>query len=352
MVQVRLIGFVVGLSLVTASRADSGRLTGNPLEHLPDNIELLTSFGERADISPDNRRIAFMDKTFGNAYVIDLAKRDIRCLTCHIPGAAFLRVMHLVTGDYLLIGPARFTEAAASRYQESEIWFLGKKPRATPVALGVRLFEGAAVSKTSLMIGWAETAGQNPDLRPQASRLLVAQLRLSGGTAAIVNKRVVHESRDASCVIEAQDFYDHDGRMTFTCYEHSGTASVMGLDLRTGAIVNFSKAPGTYNEAEGVFPDGHHTCVESDRQVAVLGGPGGSQQIDIWKLRLDETGKDFERLTHFNDYEGWKASNPVVSTDGSFMAFQVAKVGDAPGAGRGILLYRFRAVRKESKRGR
>jgi len=350
--QVRLIGLVVGLSLVPASRADSGRLTGNPLEHLPDNVELLTRFGERADISPDNRRIAFMDKTFGNAFVIDLAKRDTRCLTCHIPGAAFLRVMHLATGDYLLIGPARFTDAPTSRYRESEMWFLSKQPGATPVPLGVRLFEGAAVSKTSLTIGWAETAEQNPDLRPHASRLLVAQLRLSAGTAALVTKRVVHESRDASCVVEAQDFYDNDLRMTFTCYEQSEAASVMGLDLRTGTIVNFSKAPGTYNEAEGIFPDGRYTCVESDRQVGTLGGPGGSQQIDIWKLRLDESGKDFERLTHFNDYEGWKASNPVVSTDGRFMAFQVAKVGDAPGAGRGILLYRFGALREERTRGR
>src|SRR5262245_1710183 len=279
MVRARLIGLLVSLSLVTACRADSGRLTGNPLTHLPDNTQLLTRFGARADISPDNRRIAFMDKTFGNALVIDLTNQDIRCLTCHIPGAAFLRVMHLVTGDYLLIGPARFTDARTSRYRESEMWFLGKQPAATPVRLGARLFEGAAVSKTGLMIGWAETAEQNPDLRPPASRLLVSQVQLSGGTAALVTKRVVHESRDASCVIEPQDFYDNDARMTFTCYEPAGKASVMGLDLRTGTVVNFSKAPGIYNEAEGIFPDGHYTCVESDRQVGTLGGPGGSQQI-------------------------------------------------------------------------
>ena len=48
MVQARVIGLVVGLSLMTACCADSGRLTGNPLAHLPDNIELLTRFGERS----------------------------------------------------------------------------------------------------------------------------------------------------------------------------------------------------------------------------------------------------------------------------------------------------------------
>ena len=73
-----------------------------------------------------------------------------------------------------------------------------------------------------------------------------------------------------------------------------------------------------------------------------LGGQHGSRNIDIWKLRLDGRGKDFKRLTNFNDYEGYKASNPVVSTDGRFMAFQVAHPADEAGVGYGILLYHFR----------
>ena len=44
----------------------------DPLQHLPSNIEVLTHFGERADISPDNQRVAFMAKSFGDAMVIDL----------------------------------------------------------------------------------------------------------------------------------------------------------------------------------------------------------------------------------------------------------------------------------------
>jgi Tol biopolymer transport system component len=84
-----------------------------------------------------------------------------------------------------------------------------------------------------------------------------------------------------------------------------------------------------------------HTCVESDRQAILAGLPGLFRQIDIWKLKLDGTGKSFTRLTHFNDYEGWKASNPVVSTDGKRMAFQVAKSADEAGVGYGILLMRL-----------
>jgi Tol biopolymer transport system component len=141
------------------------RKPGDPLAVPQKNIEILTHFGERADISPDNQHIAFMDKSFGDAFTIDLKTRAIRCLTGNVPGTAFLRVMHVASG---------------------------------------------------------------------------------------------------------------------------------------------------------------------------------SHNIDIWKLKLDGTGQDFHRLTNFNDYEGYKASNPVVSTDGRFMAFQLAKTADEAGVGYGILLYHLR----------
>ena len=81
--------------------------------------------------------------------------------------------------------------------------------------------------------------------------------------------------------------------------------------------------------------------MEADRQVEKLGGKPGSGNIDIWKLQLDGTGNDITRLTYFNDYEGGKASNPVVATDGRFMAFQFARATDEAGVGYGILLYWF-----------
>lgn len=318
------------------------RKPGSPLDHLPANIEVLTHFGERADLSPDNQRVAFMSKSFGDAFVIDLKSRDIRCLTCNVPGAAFLRIMHLVTGDYILIGPERFENIHTSRSRDNELWFLSKAGHAKPIRLGEKMSEGAAISKKSLKIAYSETSAQHPEFPAGSSRLITAEMDLSGATPKLVNKKTVYESKDRSCVIEAQDFYDDDRKMIFTCYEPDGMASVMGIDLATGAVTNFSKAPGTYNEPEGIFPDGKHTCVEADRQVLELGGKGGSGMIDIWRLALDGTGKDFVRLTRFNDYEGWKASNPVVATDGRFMAFQVAHSADEAGVGYGILIYRFR----------
>jgi len=328
--------------LATSYMLQAQRKTGSPLDHLPKNIEVLTHFGERADISPDSQRVAFMNKSFGDAFVIDVKTRVIRCLTCNVPGAAFLRVMHLVTGDYILIGPERFKDLRTSRSEDNELWFLSKQPGSKPVRLNEKMSEGAAISKKSLRIAFSHTSSQHPELPKGASRLITAELDLSGGAAKLVNRKPVHESKDQSCTIEGQDFYENDTKMIFTCYEPKGMASVMGIDLTTGQVTNFSKAPGTYNEPEGIFPDGKYTCVEADRQVEKLGGRGGSGQIDIWKLRLDGTGKDFHRLTYFNDYEGGKASNPVVSSDGRFMAFQVARSADQAGVGYGILLYWFR----------
>lgn len=317
------------------------RKPGNPIEHLPANIEVLTHFGERADISPDNQRVAFMAKSFGDAMVIDLKTRVIQCLTCNVPAAAFLRVMHLVTGDYILIGPDHFENIHISRARDNELWFLAKERGAKPVKLGQKMSEGAAISKKTLKISYAETSEQAPDLAPETSRLVVADLDLSRGAPALINKKTVYESKDRGCTLEAQDFYDDDRKMTFTCYEPQARASVMGIDLRTGEVTNFSKAPGSYNEVEGIFPDGLYAAVEGDRQCEQLGGTRGPGNIDIWKLRLDGTGKDFTRLTFFNDYENGKASNPVISTNGQFMAFQAAKTNDPAGVGYGILLYHF-----------
>jgi hypothetical protein len=332
--------FVLSFLLVFSLSAQ--RKAGNPLDHLPANIEILTHFGERADISPDNQRVAFMAKSFGDAFVIDLKTKIIRCLTCNVPGAAFLRVMHLVSGDYLLIGPDRFEDIRISRTRDNELWFLGKQPGSKPVRLNQKMSEGAAVSKKSLKLSFSQLPAQDPTLAPAGSRMIVADVDLSGSTPKLVNRKTVYESKDASCRLESQDFYDNDSKMTFTCYEPKGLASAMSIDFATGAVTNMSKAPGTYNEIEGIFPDGKYSLVEGDRQCDQLGGQRGGSNIDIWKLRLDGTGKDFTRLTHFNDFESGKASNPVVSTDGRFMAFQFARTTDPAGVGYGLLLYWFR----------
>ena len=322
--------------------AAAQRKAGNPLDHLPGDMEVLTHFGERADISPDDRRIAFMTKSFGDAMVIDLDSRTIRCLTCNVAGAAFLRVMHLSTGDYLLIGPDHFEDIRISRTRDNELWFLSRQSGSKPVKLGQKMSEGAAVSKSGLKIALAQLHDHAADIPPGASRLIVADLDVAGGTPRLVNRKTVYESPDRSCTLEPQDFYANDTKLTFTCYQPQGAAAVMGIDLTSGAVTQFSQAPGTYNEVEGIFPDGQYTCVESDRQVAELGGRRGSSNIDIWKLKLEPNSTDFVRMTRWGDYPNYKASNPVVSPDGSTIAFQSARSSDPAGVGYGIFLLKMK----------
>ena len=48
----------------------------------------------------------------------------------------------------------------------------------------------------------------------------------------------------------------------------------------------------------------------------------------------------------FSDFPGYKSSNPVVSDDGRFVAFQMAKSKDPAGVGYGIFIYDFDRARR------
>src|SRR3954468_9011247 len=144
------VAFVFVLLQATSSPIPAQRRAGSQLDRLPAHIEALTQFGERADISPDSQSVAFMAKSFGDAMTIDLKTRAIRCLTCGVPAAAFLRVMHLATGDYILIGPDHFENIQISRTRDNELWYLSRDRGARPVRFNEHMSEGMAISKTSM----------------------------------------------------------------------------------------------------------------------------------------------------------------------------------------------------------
>lgn len=124
--------------------------------------------------------------------------------------------------------------------------------------------------------------------------------------------------------------WSHDGKRILFLSKTFGDA--MEIDLVTKKVTNYSNAPGQYDEPEGIFPDGEHTLVECDKQNHM-----GSGHVDLWKLALDGSGS-YERLTYFSDSPGFKASNAVVSDDGRFIAFQLAKSREAAGVGHGIFV--------------
>jgi hypothetical protein len=187
-------------------------------------------------------------------------------------------------------------------------------------------------------IAWTHVGAQYPDELPGgASRMLEADVVYdAAGKPALSNQRVVLDSRDLpfKCTLETQNFRPPDEKeLTFSAYGHQGT-DVCVVELATKKVVNYSNAPNQYDEPEGIFPDGRFTLVECDHHNRK--GPG---HVDLYKLALDGSGRLVERLTRFNDYPGYKASNPVVSDDGRLMAFQMAKTTEAAGVGHGIFVY-------------
>lgn len=310
----------------------------NPADHLPPHITRLTWFGERADFSHDGKRILFVEKTYGDVFEVDVATRIVRPVTHHFYHGGFTRALYLSNGDILLSGSTSFDaeKPHLNRSERAELWLLGKSLTNPPVRLGEKCSEGPAVSRNHMRIAWTQVHGQYPDRLPQgASQIWMADVLTDGGAPKLANKRLVLDSTRLpfKCTLEVQNFRPPgEKELTFSAYGYNGT-EVMGVDIGTGNVVNYSNSEKGYDEPEGIFPDGQHTLVECDKHNVK-----GWRNIDIYKLRLDGTSAS-ERLTHFNDSPGYKASNPIVSDDGRFMAFQLAKTTDHAGVGYGIFLF-------------
>jgi len=327
------IAALVGLQVVAMAQ---GTKTRSPEEHLPPNITQLTGFGERASWSPDGKRVAFMSRSFGDAFVVDVSTKVIRLLT-HYPSAGYLRVQYLPDGDYFLIGARTFTDISTTRGRDQEMWVMAADGTGQPVALEHKISEGVAISRHTPKIAWSNTHGQYPELIAQGESVLyTADVVREAGTARLVNKKEIMRAKAPECTLEAQDFRHEDRELIYTCYR-SPFADVFGVDLQSGKVTTYRKIAGEYNEVEGIFPDGNSTLVESSREQSQQ----NSNYIDIWRLKLEPDSADFVRMTRWGEYSGFKASNPVVSPDGKTIAFQSARSKDPAGVGYGIYLLRL-----------
>jgi hypothetical protein len=308
----------------------------------PPHVTRLTLFGERADFSHDGKRVLFVEKTFGDVYEVEIATKGTRLLTGHYPHAGYTRALYLANGDVLLSGPERFDpfQPGDARVQCS-LSVLDRRGDRPPVPLGTKCSEGPAVSRKRLHIAWTHVAAQYPDeMAPGSSRILEADLVYEDGVPKLANRRTVLESANLPfrCTLECQNFVPPaESSLTFSAYGHNDTDAAI-VDLKSGEVRNLSNAPGQYDEPEGIAPDGSYTLVESDREHG-----GGSGHVDIWALATDGSGT-MRRLTRFNTFPGYKASNPVISDDGRMMAFQMARSRDAAGVGYGIFLYDLKAA--------
>ena len=308
-----------------------------PSEQLPPHITQVTWFGERAEWSLDGKKILFLSKTYGDAMELDLETKRIRNLTAHYPNHGYTRAMYLSNGDILLSGPEEF-DPKNIRTARVQCWLyiLDKSGTKPAQPLGTKCSEGPAISRTRMHIAWTHVAAQYPDeMTRGSSRMQEADLVFENDKWKLVNQKLIIKSEDLpfSCTLETQNFRAPDEKeLTFSAYDYQGT-DVMGINLETKKVINYSNAPGQYDEPEGIYPDGQYTLVECDKH-----NHKGYGFSDLWKLKLDGSG-DYERVTYFSDYPGFRASNPVVSDDGKFISFQLATSHEDAGIGHGIFVF-------------
>ena len=327
-VKIKVASLVLTVVLLVDCFAGAGSKEGkSPLDELPPYIRHVTQFGQRADFSHDGERVLFIEKTFGDVYEVELETGIIRPKTHHYYHEGYTRALYLANGDIMLSGARQFDSQnpQASRSEKNaELWVLKKDLSSAPIPLGEKCSEGPAVSRKNMRIAWT-----------QRGAFYMGDIVYKDGKPELANKRKILDKNDLpfECDIETQNFCPPDEReLIFSAYGYQGT-EVMGLDIETGKVVNYSQAPEQYDEPEGIFPDGKYTLVECDKHSGK-----GIHYNDIYKLALDGSGKT-QRMTFFADYPGYKSTNPVVSDDGRYMAFQFAKRGDWAGVGRGILIF-------------
>jgi hypothetical protein len=329
-------------SLGPAARSGEPGGAEGPDSSLPPHIRRLTLFGERADWSLDGRKILFLSRTNGDVHEVDVETGAIRLLTGGYPHAGYTRALYLSNGHVLLSGAPRFDpQNPGWSRAHAELSVLDPSSGAPPRPLGTQCFEGPAVSRRRLHIAWTITHEQYPERLPAGvSQVREADIVYDAAGPRLAGDRLVLDTRTLPfhCQPETQNFRPPDEReLTLSAYDYN-VSEVLGVDLATGRVTNYTNTRELYEEPEGIFPDGMATCIETDRDNGMKGS--GHQYIDVWKLRLDGSGR-VERLTEFTRFAGYKASNPVVSDDGKMMAFQIAKVGDSAGVGRGIFVFDF-----------
>jgi len=307
-------------------------------KELPPHFSILTTWGLRPEWDEKGENIYFLNKMVGDVFKINIKTREITCVTCGFYHAGIFRVLCLQNGDLLLgIGGKDFDPSVPEKHRYNlEMYILKKDDLKNPISLGQYMDEGPAVSRNNMKIAWT-LFGQR--------EIVMADIEYNNGIPKLVNKKTIVNYNDSAAYVrlETQDFrppldeeliYTHYWGDEKDAFHHSQT---YGYNIKTGKTTDYTHLPDSYNEAEGIFPDGKYILIESDRHQPMQFR--NQYKLDVYKLKLDGSG-EVERLADFSTrYPGkFRSDNPVVSRNGKYIALQFGFMKGA-GNGQGIFLF-------------
>ena len=330
--------FIVSLLVLLLKTNGNSQNIESLIKDLPPWFSILTTWGLRPEWDENSENVYFLSKMAGDVFKINIKTREITAVTSHFNHAGIFRAMCLANGDLLLgIGGNIFDPSQPEKQRHNlEMFLLKKNDPGIPVSLGVYFDEGPAVSRKNMRIAYT---------LPGQREIILADIEYTNSIPVLVNKRTIISYKDSTAYVrlETQDFRPPaDNELLYTHYwgdakdafHHSQT---YGYNIETGMYTNYTNFGHSYNEAEGIFPDGKTILIESDRHQPM--NERNKYKLDIYRLNLDGSGK-VERLADFSTrYPGiLRSDNPVVDKKGKFIAMQFGYMKGS-GDGRGIFLF-------------
>ncbi|MCC1496487.1 hypothetical protein [Alcanivorax sp. 1008] len=329
---------------------------------LPDLIEVQTNWGMRPSWI-DNERIAFLDNIVGNVWMLNVRTNQLVELTGRFSHSGFSRVHPMPNGDLLLVGPTNRGAPPRDPLQfndegrfEGQMFVLRKGPKGDYsvgelVGLGVRAWEGVAVSRRSNKIAWSDTnkpfEGGNVletlyNYTFGRSNLWVGNIDYVNGVPRLSNKRIV-KRKFGLVFYEPQDFRgSSDQELLFSVYgpgaEGTADTEVLSFFWRLSKKVPWYS--WGYNEWEGISPDYKRAFIERDADAWALAG-ADFENLWLW----DFASYKAVPFAEFDRADNFSIGNAVFSPNGKMIVMSadgsLSGESNPPGYALGIVVVNY-----------
>lgn len=329
---------IIGFFLLQLMNRANAQTIESLMDELPPYFSVLTNWGVRPEWDEKSENIYFLNKLVGDVFKINIMTREVSQVTSGFYHGGIHRVLCLSNGDLLLAMGSNIFDATnpeKDRHAGLGLYVLTKDNPNNPYPLNAFCDEGPAVSKNSMKIAWT-LEGQR--------EIKTGEIYYDGGIPHLKDEETLISYRDSSAYVrlETQDFRPPlNEELIYTHYwgdekDQYFNSQVFGFNLITKKTTKYTDIPKSYNEAEGIFPDGKFMVIESDRHQPME--ERNKYKLDIYKLKLDGSG-EVERLADFSTryFNVIKSDNPVVNNKGNMIAHQFGFQKGA-GDGKGIFL--------------